>query len=111
MQMEWPCRQFWDTWQDSCPSLWDFSNWQADVVTINLSTHDFAFGNPTQKRIREGYMSFIKVINSWSDDKPLLTGIVDGLEQAINDMNDEKAIFITKQEALPTHGWFVKLTL
>ena len=56
-------------------------------------------------------MSFIKVINSWSDDKPLLTGIVDGLEQAINDMNDEKAIFITKREALPTHGWFVKLTL
>ena len=64
MQMEWPCRQFWDTWQDSCPSLWDFSNWQADVVTINLSTHDFAFGNPTQKRIREGYMSFIKDVRA-----------------------------------------------
>ena len=108
-QMEWPCRQFWDTRQVSCPSLWNFSNWQADVVTINLGTNDFAFGNLTQKRIREGYLSFIKdvhvqypntliaciepIIDSWFDDKPLLTGIVDGQEQAVNDMNDDKTIY------------------
>ena len=33
------------------------------------------------------------IIDSWFDDKPLLTGIVDGQEQAVNDMNDDKAIY------------------
>ena len=33
------------------------------------------------------------IIDSWFDDKPLLTGIVDGQEQTVNDMNDDKAIY------------------
>lgn len=63
MSKEWECRQFWDTWQNSCPSLWDFSKWQADVVTINLGTNDFAFGDPTQQQFRGGYLQFIKEVS------------------------------------------------
>ena len=60
MSQEWPCRQFWDTWQGACPALWDFSTWQADVVTINLGTNDFAFGDPTQQQFRGGYFQFLQ---------------------------------------------------
>ena len=45
------------------------------------------------------------IIDSCFDDKPLLTGNVDGLDQAINDMNDEKAIYFkTESTANP---WLV----
>jgi len=110
MPREWPCREYWDGWEGNCPGLWDFSDWQADVVTINLGTNDFAFGNPTQEQFRQGYLSFIQQVRSKypnaliaciepiqhscnGESFPLLTGIVNGLEQAVSDMNDQKVIY------------------
>ena len=107
MPEEWPCREYWAGWEGSCPSLWDFSSWQADVVTINLGTNDFAFGNPTQEEFRNGYRSFLQQVRSKypnaliaaiepiqhscnGEAYPLLTGIVNGLEQAVIDLNDPK---------------------
>jgi lysophospholipase L1-like esterase len=114
MPLEWSCRQFWNKWQVSCPSLWDFSSWQADVVTINLGTNDFFHGNPTQQQFREGYLSLIQDVRTKyphaliaciepiqhscsieNNDVKLniIEGIVDGLEQAVNDMSDPKVIY------------------
>ena len=110
MPEEWPCREYWAGWEGSCPSLWDFSSWQADVVTINLGTNDFAFGNPTQEEFRNGYRSFLQQVRSKypnaliaaiepiqhscnGEAYPLLTGIVNGMEQAVIDLNDPKIIY------------------
>jgi hypothetical protein len=113
MPLEWSCRHFWDKWQVTCPSLWDFSSWQADVVTINLGTNDFFHGNPTQQHFREGYLSFIQDVRakypnaliaciepiqhscSIENDVKLdiIAGIVGGLQQAVNDMSDPKVIY------------------
>ena len=110
MPEEWPCREYWAGWEGSCPALWDFSSWQADVVTINLGTNDFAFGNPTQEQFRQGYLSFLQQVRSKypnaliaciepiqhscsGESFPSLTGIVNGLEQAVSDMNDPKVIY------------------
>ena len=62
MSKEWPCQTFWFQFpgQTKCPVLWDFAKWQADVVTINLGTNDYVFGDPTQQKFREGYLKFIQ---------------------------------------------------
>jgi len=108
MSKEWVCRQFWDTWQGSCPTLWDFSTWQADVVTINLGTNDEVFGDPTQQQFREGYLNFLHNVRTNYPNaliaciEPLLhsckvteklDGIVNGMEQAVTDMDDPKVIY------------------
>ena len=107
---EWPCREYWGAWEGECPELWDFSTWQADVVAINLGTNDFAFGNPTQQQFRVGYRSFIQQVREKypnaliaciepiqhscnGESYPLLNGIVNGLEQAVNDIYDPKVIY------------------
>jgi len=110
MPQEWLCREYWAGWEGGCPALWDFGNWQADVVVINLGTNDFAFGNPTQLQFRQGYLSFVQQVRSKypnaliaciepiqhscsGESFPVLTSIVNGLEQAVNDMNDPKVIY------------------
>jgi len=110
MPREWPCREFWREWQGSCPAEWDFNGWQADLVTINLGTNDFAFGNPTQEQFRQGYFNFLKDIRAKypnaliacieplqhscnGEQFPRLNNIVNGLEQAVSDMNDPKVIY------------------
>lgn len=124
MSQEFPCREFWDTWQEGCPQLHDFSSWQADVVTINLGTNDFAFGDPTKEAFREGYLSFIQdvrekypnaliacmepILDSCAVNQPILTDIVDGLEQAVIDMNDEKVIYY--ETGSPADPWLVCAT-
>jgi len=110
MPLEWPCREYWGGWEGGCPALWDFDSWQADVVTINLGTNDFVYGDPTQQEFREGYMSFLQQVRENypnaliaciepvqhscnGENYPSLTGIVNGLEQAVSDMNDPKVIY------------------
>ena len=124
MSQEFPCREFWDTWQEGCPQLHDFSSWQADVVTINLGTNDFAFGDPTKEAFRKGYLSFIQdvrekypnaliacmepILDSCAVNQPILTDIVDGLEQAVIDMNDEKVMYY--ETGSPADPWLVCAT-
>jgi len=45
---QYPCTQFWEAWQGTCPLQWDVNSWQAQIVVVNLGTNDFAFGNPSQ---------------------------------------------------------------
>jgi hypothetical protein len=102
MSAEWPCRSFWASWQGACPAPWDFGAWQADVVTINLGTNDFAFGEAadvTAKAIRRGYAELLALVRakypgalilciqplqlSCGGGSAKLQGIVDGLQAAV----------------------------
>mmetsp|Transcript_17521 Transcript_17521/g.17662 ORF Transcript_17521/g.17662 Transcript_17521/m.17662 type:complete len:286 (+) Transcript_17521:267-1124(+) len=110
MSKEWPCQFFWFQYQGQtkCPVLWDFTKWQADVVTINLGTNDKVFGDPTQQEFRGAYLRFIQDVRSKYPNaliaciEPLLhsclpstiiTGIDNGVEQAVTDMNDPKVFY------------------
>jgi lysophospholipase L1-like esterase len=99
MAQEWPCRSFWAAWQGGCPVLWDFTSWQADIVTINLGTNDFAFGNPTREAFKKGYSDLIQSVRrnypgaliiciqplqySCGGGSAKLQAIIDGLEDAV----------------------------
>merc|ERR1719450_819633 len=61
MKERWPCREF--TW-GTCSGAWDFNNWQADVVTINLGTNDYVFGNPTPDHFQKEYTALISLVRS-----------------------------------------------
>jgi len=105
MELEWPCRTFWAEWQGSCPAEWDFTLWQADVVTINLGTNDFAFGDAsrvTKSNIQKGYKDLVMLVRqkypnaliaciqplqySCGGGNAKLEAIVEGLEAAVQEM-------------------------
>jgi len=117
MAQEWPCREFWAEWQGACPVQWDFSVWQADVVTINLGTNDFAFGDMstvTKSNVQAGYKELLALVRqkypqalilciqplqySCGGGSQKLQNIVDGLEAAVSDMRqsgDDKVRYHT----------------
>eukprot|EP00441_Pelagodinium_beii_P020735 CAMPEP_0197657408 /NCGR_PEP_ID=MMETSP1338-20131121/44606_1 /TAXON_ID=43686 ORGANISM="Pelagodinium beii, Strain RCC1491" /NCGR_SAMPLE_ID=MMETSP1338 /ASSEMBLY_ACC=CAM_ASM_000754 /LENGTH=630 /DNA_ID=CAMNT_0043233767 /DNA_START=42 /DNA_END=1934 /DNA_ORIENTATION=- len=103
MELEFPCRTFWADWQGSCPIAWDFEDWQADVVSINLGTNDFAFGDAvTKASFQKGYKDLVVLVRSKYPKalilciQPLqyscgggsakLQAIVEGLEAAVEEM-------------------------
>ena len=43
MRDEYTCSSFHDE-EGGCPLAWNFSSWQADVVTVNLGTNDYSLG-------------------------------------------------------------------
>jgi len=74
MDEQFPCRDF--TWGGTnCPAQWDFSNWQADVVTINLGTNDFTFGSPTTAQFQAAYETLIDLVRSKYGKNTLIFGI------------------------------------
>ncbi|MBT28310.1 MAG: acetyl xylan esterase [Thalassobius sp.] len=44
---------------------WDFTQWQPDVVVINLGTNDFARGNPERKYFVESYFNLLEKIRTY----------------------------------------------
>lgn len=53
------CREL--TW-GACSGKWNFSTWQADVVTINLGTNDYVFGHPTPDQFQKAYDALITLV-------------------------------------------------
>ncbi|MEM1137478.1 MAG: SGNH/GDSL hydrolase family protein, partial [Bacteroidota bacterium] len=44
---------------------WDFTQWQPDIVVINLSTNDFARNNPERVYFIESYFNLLEKISGW----------------------------------------------
>eukprot|EP00928_Gymnodinium_smaydae_P046865 TRINITY_DN31243_c0_g1_i1.p1 TRINITY_DN31243_c0_g1~~TRINITY_DN31243_c0_g1_i1.p1 ORF type:complete len:1186 (-),score=176.85 TRINITY_DN31243_c0_g1_i1:366-3452(-) len=61
MAEQWPCRSF--AW-NACPMAWDFAQWQADVVTINLGTNDYVYGDPKAQEFESDYLALVELVRS-----------------------------------------------
>eukprot|EP00435_Cladocopium_sp_Y103_P028965 s1241_g7.t1 len=47
-----------------CQRPWDFDEWQADVVVLNLGTNDFIFVDPTEAEFEKAYLELIQIVRS-----------------------------------------------
>lgn len=67
MRDEYLCSSFHDE-DSNCPRPWNFSKWQADVVTVNLGTNDYSIGKEppeaTFLKFFSGLLSLIRSKNS-----------------------------------------------
>lgn len=52
------------TMYQPCQRLWDFDEWQADVVVLNLGTNDFVFVDPTEADFEKAYLELIQIVRS-----------------------------------------------
>ncbi|EOD11629.1 hypothetical protein EMIHUDRAFT_214491 [Emiliania huxleyi CCMP1516] len=64
------CAEYWwADWQGSCPrEQWLDGGWQADVVSINLGTNDYVFGNPAQAAFAAKYSELIGLARAANPD-------------------------------------------
>ena len=103
-------------------SVWDFQQWQADAVVINLGTNDFSTASdPSQAEFESGYRALIETIrskyaNAWilCTNGPMLTGTdlsnarayIQNVVTALNDAGDAKvkAFELTPQSAADGYG-------
>jgi GDSL-like lipase/acylhydrolase family protein len=93
--------------------LWDFSTWQADIVTVNLGTNDYV---AAQTSIRSAFGTFYQLIRSKYANAKIVaimpsqptgtirTALRADIQGAIADVADAGLSFLEFPEADPADG-------
>jgi lysophospholipase L1-like esterase len=94
-------------------ALWDFSTWQADVVTVNLGTNDYV---AAQTSIRSAFATFYRLVRKSYPHARIIgimpsqptgtvrTALRSDIQGAIADVADPKLSFFEFPEADPADG-------
>jgi len=61
MAEQWVCQNFF--WAPStCAKPWDFDDWKADVVIINLGTNDYVYGSMSDQQFVDAYKALVLLV-------------------------------------------------
>jgi len=117
---QYKCRTFSET---RCKSAedgdveYDFedSTWQPDVITVNLGTNDYAFGDPSESKFQKAYEEFVAFVRSkypnalifclcplqysFSSSSPRWVKAKAGVEGAVKELNDANILYIATGDA------------
>ena len=98
-------------------STWDFGQWQADAVVINLGTNDFSTEqDPSQQEFESGYAALLQNIrskyqNAWilCTNGPMLSGtdltnVRTYIQNVVSDFNDAGDSKVTAFELMTQDG-------